>query len=387
MATGVDAIRGVATGPGGPGGRGRLPAESRPVGAAQCSGKQRPGGEGDLLDRVVKGRCQVSGVRLVQDIPGRRERPMPAGEALAEAIAERELTYVGDGQSRGAEPEGKTGVPAESRRLVGVPRAAVVEVRCQADAEQPPHFILHDETVLDCDPHLARAREGVRAEQARALRIAPQIDLVPRLGPAKGAALQVKYERLASQVLARDGHAAEDAPRVHPRPGEDAVRLTSHHGESVVPDGGELAARLRTHAGTVGLVAPGARRHPDAEPQDLREVDVFLVGEGIEVLEHLKAHLLQLNPCANGPELRAWERYGRGRVEILSAPARAEPEAGVARARRLERHTASEAQHEQTVLHAVRQDAVAKLQNALFRGSAVRDEGAWRDGLVEGHAE
>src|SRR5207245_10125743 len=113
--------------------------------------------------------------------------------------------------------------------------------------------------------------------------------------------------------------------RVHPRPGEYAVRLTAHHGEPVVPDGGELAARLGTHARTVGLVAPGARRHPDPEPQNLREVHVLLVREGIEVLEHLKAHLLQLDPCANGPELRAGERHGRARVEILPAPTRPEP--------------------------------------------------------------
>src|SRR4029077_7240825 len=235
-----------------------------------------------------------------------------------------------------------------SGRLVAVPAAAVVEVRRQADAEQPPHFILHDETVLDCDPRLARAREGVRAEQPRALRIAPQIELVPGLGPAQRAALKVKDERLAGQILARDGHAAEHAPRVHSRPGEHPIRLTAHHGEPVVPDGGELAARLGTHARTVGLVAPGARRHPDPEPQDLREVHVLLVREGIEVLEHLKAHLLQLYPYAYRPELRAGERYGRGRVEILPAPARPEPEAGVARARRLGRHHAPEEPHAHT---------------------------------------
>src|SRR5207302_8885232 len=116
-------------------------------------------------------------------------------------------------------------------------------------------------------------------------------------------------------------HAAQPAPRVNPRPGDDPVRLTAHHGEPVVPDGGELAARLGTHAGTVGLVAPGARRRPDAEPQELREVHVLLVGEGIEVLEHLKAHLLQLYASANGPELRAGEGHGRRRVELIAPPA------------------------------------------------------------------
>src|SRR5205823_12523702 len=202
----------------------------------------------------------------------------------------------------------------------------------------------------ESDPGLAGAREGVRPEQPGALRIAPQIELVPRLGPAQRAALEVKDERLASQVLARDGHAAEYAPRVHPRAGEDAVRLTAHHGEPVVPDGGDLAARLGTHAGTVGLVAPGARRRPDAEPQDLREVHVLLVGEGIEVLEDLKAHLLQLYPCANGPELRAGERHGRRRVEILAPPARTEPEPGVARPRGPQRHTSGQAEQQQPVL-------------------------------------
>src|SRR5437763_3753163 len=326
-------------------------------------------------------------VRSVQDVPRRRERPVAAGEPFAPAIAERELSHVGDGQSRGTEPEREPGVATQPRRLGCVPGAPVVEVWCQADAEQAPHLVLHHEPVLESDPGLAGAGEGVRPEQAGALAVAPEIEFVPRLGPAQRAALQMKDERLAGQVLARDGHAAEDTPRVHPRAGEDTVRLTAQHGEPVVPDSGDLAARLGTHARTVGLVAPGARRRPDPEPQDLREVHVFLVGEGIEVLEHLKAHLFQLHPCADGPELRAGEGHRRCEREVLASPARAEPEPGIARPRGAQRHTSGEAEQQQPVLHAVGQGAVMKLQHALFPRGAVRYEGPGSDGLVEGHAE
>src|SRR5204863_1477 len=82
-------------------------------------------------------------------VPRRRERPVAAGEPLAPAIAERELPDVGDGQSRGTEPEREPRVATQPRRLGCVPGAAVVEVRRQADAEQAPHLVLHHEPVLE----------------------------------------------------------------------------------------------------------------------------------------------------------------------------------------------------------------------------------------------
>src|SRR2546429_5334806 len=119
----------------------------------------------------------------VQDVPRRRERPVAAGEPFAPAIAERELPDVGDGQSRGTEPEREPRVATQPRRLGCVPGAAVVEVRRQADAEQAPHLVLHHEPVLERDPGLAGAGEGVRPEHAGAPAFAPKIEFVPPPGP------------------------------------------------------------------------------------------------------------------------------------------------------------------------------------------------------------
>src|SRR5256884_2740550 len=149
----------------------------------------------------------------VQDVPRRRERPVAAGEPLAPAIAERELPDVGDGQPRGPEPEREPRVATQPRRLGCVPGAPVVEVRRQTDAEQAPHLVLHHEPVLESDPGLAGAGEGVRPEQAGALAVAPEIELVPRLGPAPPAPPPLKNDRPAGPGLApRAPRAGNSAP-------------------------------------------------------------------------------------------------------------------------------------------------------------------------------
>src|SRR2546428_9603642 len=113
---------------------------------------------------------------LVGDTLPDREPPAAAQEALPEAIAHGELRHVAPDGARRADAQRHTDVPAQPRRLVGVPGTAVVEERRYAHAHQPPDVVRHEHPILDGEPGHAGPRELVDAEHARPFVVVAEIE-------------------------------------------------------------------------------------------------------------------------------------------------------------------------------------------------------------------
>src|SRR5207245_10385623 len=73
-----------------------------------------------------------------RDALAHRDRPVAAGEPLAEAVSQGELAHVTVDGARRPQAQRQSHVAAEPDGIGGVPRAAVIEERGDPDADQAP---------------------------------------------------------------------------------------------------------------------------------------------------------------------------------------------------------------------------------------------------------
>src|SRR6267378_7627912 len=143
--------------------------------------------EPEMLQRGGAG-----GGRSVTNALTDREAPAAAGEPLSEAVPDGELRHVAAHGAGRPDPQRHTRRAAQTGRLVRVPRSAIVEEGRHADAHETPHIVRDEQAILEREPHPARTRELVDAEDARPVLRVPQIELAAGLRAAQLGTFDVK---------------------------------------------------------------------------------------------------------------------------------------------------------------------------------------------------
>src|SRR5436190_626223 len=134
-----------------------------------------------------------------------RQRPgLPLHARWSPPIPERKLCHITAHRARGSEPQRNAGVPALARRLIVVPRAAVVYEWGEPEREQPSDIVGHEDAVLQHEPGRARPRKIVNAEQSRTALKDPRIELGAGLGIGHDSCFGMRNEGMAWDVLTHD---------------------------------------------------------------------------------------------------------------------------------------------------------------------------------------
>src|SRR6266446_203382 len=194
-----------------------------------------------------------------------REAPTTPGEPLPEAISEGELRHIAPHRPGRPDPQRHTYRATQTGGLVLEPRATIVEERRDPDPHEAPQVLRDQQPVLEREPDPACAGELVDSKDAWPVLRVPQIELRARLGPTQLSALDVENQRLLRDVLARDGQAGRNPPRIGTPGREDAVRRRLQHCETTPPGRRDLGTQLRPDARLAGRIAPRARRRPHTD--------------------------------------------------------------------------------------------------------------------------
>src|SRR6266700_7522735 len=153
-----------------------------------------------------------------------REASTAPGEPLPEAISEGELRHIAPPRPGRPDPQRHTHRATQTGGLVLEPRATIVEERRDPNSHEAPYVLRDQQPVLEREPDPACAGELVDSEDAWPVLRVPQIELGARLRPAQLSALDVENQRLLLEILAGDGQAGRNQPRIGTPGSEDAVR-------------------------------------------------------------------------------------------------------------------------------------------------------------------